>query len=69
MRDFVFLQVTLLGRGSGASLVTALTASTKAKGLFARVWATNGDAAFSNKTLSQANQENKVRSSTIDINY
>ena len=53
-------KVTLLGRGSGATLVTALTATAKAKDLFKRVWVTNGAGVFDEKTLEQANQENLV---------
>ena len=53
-------KVTLLGRGSGATLVTALTASTKAKDLFKRVWVTNGAGQFEDKSLEQANKENQV---------
>jgi len=53
-------QVTILARGSGATLVTALTASDLSKDLFKQVWVTNGAGAFENKTLTQANTENKA---------
>ena len=53
-------QVTILARGSGATLVTALTASPKAQGLFKQAWVTNGAGAFENKTLGMANTENKA---------
>ena len=59
-------KVTILGRGSGATLVTALTASTKAKDLFKRVWVTNGAGQFENKSLEQANKENQVMLSKIE---
>lgn len=54
-------RVTILGRGSGASLVTALTAAPEAKGLFQQVWVTNGAGAFQNKTLEEAVKENEVQ--------
>ena len=54
-------QVTLLGRGSGATMVTALTASAEAKGLFAKVWASNGAGVFGNNTLKDAHSNNYVR--------
>ena len=53
-------KVTLLGRGSGATLVTALTATAKTKDLFKRVWVSNGAGVFDEKTLEQANKENLV---------
>jgi para-nitrobenzyl esterase len=53
-------QITLLGRGSGATMATILTASPMAKGLFKQAWVTNGAGAYENKTLSMANKENKV---------
>ena len=53
-------QITLLGRGSGATMVTALTASAKAKGLFKQAWATNGAGVIPAKSLSQSNKDNKV---------
>ena len=53
-------KVTLLGRGTGATLVTALTASTKTKDLFKRVWVSNGAGIFEDKSLEQANKENQV---------
>ena len=53
-------QVTILARGSGATLVTALTASDLSKGLFKQAWVTNGAGAFENKSLAQANTENKA---------
>ena len=40
--------------------MTALTASTKAKDLFKRVWVTNGAGQFEDKSLEQANKENQV---------
>ncbi len=60
-------QITLLGRGSGATLVTALTAVPKAKGLFKQAWATNGAGVYENKTLEMANKENKVSASYCNI--
>ena len=53
-------QVTLLGRGSGATLVTTLTATPKAKSLFKQAWVTNGAGVLSDKELDEANRENKV---------
>ena len=53
-------QITLLGRGSGATMVTALTASAKAKSLFKQAWVTNGAGVITAKSLSQANKDNKV---------
>ena len=53
-------QVTMLGRGSGATMVTALTASPKAKGLFKQAWVTNGAGVIPAKSLSQSNKDNKV---------
>ena len=53
-------KVTILARGSGATLVTALTASPQAQDLFQQAWVTNGAGAFQNKTLEMANTENKV---------
>ena len=52
-------KVTILARGSGATLVTALTARPNAIDLFQQVWVTNGAGAFENKTLDMANAENK----------
>ena len=52
-------QVTILARGSGATLVTALTGSAMSKDLFKQAWVTNGAGAFENKTLAQASIENK----------
>ena len=52
--------MTILARGSGATLVTALTASDLSKDLFKQVWVSNGAGAFENKTLDQANTENKA---------
>ena len=59
-------KVTILARGSGATLVTALTASPKAKDLFQQVWVTNGAGVFQNKSLEMANTENKVKEGRID---
>ena len=53
-------QITMLGRGSGATMVTALTASPKAKGLFKQAWVTNGAGVIPDKNLYQANKANKV---------
>lgn len=53
-------KVTLVGRGIGATIATALTSAPRAKGLFSKVWATNGAGDFSNNTLEEANTENKV---------
>lgn len=52
-------QITILGRSSGATMVTALTASLKAKGLFKQAWITNGAGVIQGKGLSQANKDNK----------
>ena len=54
-------QITMLGRGSGATMVTALTASAKAKGLFKQAWVTNGAGVIPDQSLSQANKDNKVK--------
>ena len=59
-------KVTILARGSGATLVTALTASPKAKDLFQQIWVTNGAGVFQNKSLEMANTENKVKEGRID---
>jgi carboxylesterase type B len=53
-------KVTLLGRGSGATLVTALTATAKARDLFKRAWVSNGAGVFDDKSLEQASKENQV---------
>ena len=53
-------QITMLGRGSGATMVTALTASAKAKDLFKQAWVTNGAGVIPAKSLSQSNKDNKV---------
>ena len=58
--------MTILARGSGATLVTALTASPKAKDLFQQIWVTNGAGVFQNKSLEMANTENKVKEGRID---
>ena len=50
----------MLGRGSGATMVTTLTASAKAKGLFKQAWVTNGAGVIPAKSLSQSNKDNKV---------
>ena len=52
-------QVTLLARGSGATLATALTAVPSARDLFAKAWVSNGAGVYANKTMAQANAENK----------
>lgn len=52
-------KITILARGSGATLVTALTASPQAQDLFQQVWLSNGAGSFANKTLDEANSENK----------
>lgn len=52
-------KVTLLGRHAGASMITALTGSPKARGLYAQAWITNPAGAFGNKTLKEANEQNK----------
>ena len=62
-------KITILARGSGATLVTALTASPQAKDLFQHVWVTNGAGSFENKTLDMANQENKVSLKLKAISY
>ena len=54
-------KVTLLGRGSGATLVTALTATAKTRDLIKRVWVSNGAGIFEDKSLEQANKENQVK--------
>ena len=65
-------RVTLLGRDFGATLATALTAAPKARGLFERVWATNGAGSYERVSLRRANTENKVRiclnANTVHIN-
>ena len=53
-------QVTLMGRGSGATLATALTASPMARGLFKQVWVTNGAGVYENTSLATAYSQNKV---------
>ena len=58
----------MLGRGSGATMVTTLTASAKAKGLFKQAWATNGAGVIPAKSLSQANKDNKVNISWKNSN-
>jgi carboxylesterase type B len=67
-------KVTLLGRGSGATLVTALTATAKTRDLIKRVWVSNGAGIFEDKSLEQANKENQVKHLrkeifSLDINY
>ena len=52
-------QVTLLARGSGATLATALTAVPSARELFKSAWVSNGAGAYENKTMAIANNENK----------
>ena len=42
-------------------MVTALTASAKAKGLFKQAWVTNGAGVIPDQSLSQANKDNKVK--------
>jgi len=59
-------KVTILARGSGATLVTALTASPKAKDLFQQIWVTNGAGVFQNKSLEMANTENKQIINTLN---
>ncbi len=53
-------KVTVLGRGFGATVATALTAAPSAKKLVQRVWATNGSP-FADKTFDESNSDNKVR--------
>ncbi len=53
-------RVTLLGRGTGATLVTALTSTPKARGLFQRAWAAGGSGAVAETSLRDANIENQV---------
>ena len=53
-------QITMLGRGSGATMVTALTSTAKAKGLFKQAWVTNGAGFIPDKNLYQSNKANKV---------
>ena len=62
-------QITMLGRGSGATMVTALTASAKAKGLFKQAWVTNGAGVIPDQSLSQANKDNKVKTALIILAY
>ena len=52
-------EVTLLARGSGATLATALTAVPSARDLFKSAWVSNGAGAYENKTMAIANTENK----------
>lgn len=59
-------KITILARGSGATLVTALTASPQAQDLFQQVWVTNGAGSFANKTLEMANSENKEILNTLN---
>jgi len=56
-------KVTLLGRGSGATLAVALTASPVAKGLFGGVWAAGDDPAGIRNVKSgeDADRENRGR--------
>ena len=53
-------KVTLLGRGTGATLVTAMSAVPKAKNLFHKIWATNGAGQFGAKNPDKADQQNKA---------
>ena len=53
-------RVTLFGSGFGGTVVTAITAAQKARGLFNQIWVTNGAGAFDNKTLEEVSNENEV---------
>eukprot|EP00093_Oithona_nana_P003152 03152.XXX_10690_3064_1 [CDS] Oithona nana genome sequencing. len=59
-------QVTLLARGSGATLATALTAVPTARDLFTKAWVSNGAGVYENKTMAQANTDNKKILSTLN---
>ena len=59
-------QVTLLARGSGATLATALTAVPSARDLFTKAWVSNGAGVYENKTMAQANTDNKKILSTLN---
>ncbi|KAL7032492.1 hypothetical protein ACKWTF_007333 [Chironomus riparius] len=50
--------VTLFGHRTGATLVTALTASPKATKYFTKVWASSGSQHFSGKSLEDSEREN-----------
>ncbi|XP_070493345.1 neurotactin [Chironomus tepperi] len=55
--------VTLFGYRTGATLVTALTASPKATKYFTKVWASSGSQHFSGKSLEESERENAVYAS------
>ena len=59
-------QVTLLARGSGATLATALTAVPSARDFFTKAWVSNGAGVYENKTMAQANTDNKKILSTLN---
>merc|ERR1712223_1494873 len=59
-------QVTLLARVSGATLATALTAVPSARDLFAKAWVSNGAGVYENKTMAQANTDDKKILSTLN---
>lgn len=52
--------MTLLGRGTGATLVTALSGSPALKGLARRVWATGGAGAVRVSSLREASIANQI---------
>lgn len=51
--------VTLFGHRAGATLVTALTYTQAAKGLFAQAWATSGGAIYPGKLLKESERANQ----------
>jgi len=59
--------VTVLGRGSGATLALALTASTSTRGLFSGVWAAGADAGVlaEVKTIQEASNDYRVSCETL----
>lgn len=52
--------VTLVGHRAGATIVSALTASPEAKGLFARAWVSSGSAVFPGRPLSESERVNRI---------
>lgn len=52
--------VTLFGHRAGATLVSALITSPKAKGLFARAWVSSGAAIFPGKPLGESERANSL---------
>ncbi len=52
--------MTVLGHGTGATLVTALTVAPSARGLFQRAWATDGPGVVDLASLRDANIANQA---------